>query len=105
LKYSEEKKLLSVVCGVYEPDKNIFDKCIKSIMNQTYKNLEIILIDDCSESGYIACEKYKNQDERIVVIHLDENVGRSSKFVVGYPAAKGDYVAYVDADDFLELDF
>ena len=94
------KKLLSVVVPVYNVEKYL-DRCIKSIINQTYKNLEIILVDDGSvdTSGKI-CDKYAFKDKRINVIHK-ENEGLSEARNTGVKLSKGNYITFVDSDDIL----
>ena len=95
------KKLLSVVVPVYNVGKYL-DRCIKSIINQTYKNLEIILVDDGSvdASGKI-CDKYAFKDKRINVIHK-ENEGLSEARNTGIKLSKGDYITFVDSDDYID---
>lgn len=79
-------------------------KCLDSIVNQTYQNLEIILIDDGSPDrcGEI-CDEYAKRDNRIVVIHK-ENGGVSSARNVGLKLASGEYIGWVDSDDWVEKD-
>lgn len=93
--------LVSVIVPVYNVEKYL-DRCVKSILGQTYKNIEIILIDDGSTdmSGEL-CEKYASEDKRIKVIHK-ENKGLVSARKTGVNAATGTYVAYVDSDDWID---
>lgn len=93
--------LISVIVPIYRVERYL-DKCIQSIMNQTYKNLEIILVDDGSDdnSGEI-CDKYVLLDERIKVIHK-KNGGQDSARKAGMRIAQGEYIGYVDGDDWLE---
>lgn len=95
--------LVSIIVPVYKVEKYI-ENCLLSIMNQTYKNLEIILVDDGSPdmSGKI-CDVFANRDNRLVVIHK-ENGGVSSARNAGLSICTGDYVMFVDSDDWLELD-
>ena len=95
--------LLSIIIPIYNVEKYL-EKCIKSIINQTYRNLEIILINDGSidESAKI-CGKYKEQDNRIIFINK-KNGGAASAKNEGLKVAKGDYIAFVDSDDFIEPD-
>lgn len=97
------RDLVSIIVPIYNVEKYL-EKCIKSIINQTYRNLEIILINDGSidESANI-CEKYKEQDNRIVFINK-KNGGAASAKNEGLKVAKGDYIAFVDSDDFIEPD-
>ncbi|WP_281526283.1 glycosyltransferase family 2 protein [Intestinibacter bartlettii] len=94
--------LVSIIIPIYNVEKYL-EKCIKSMINQTYRNLEIILINDGStdESANI-CEKYKEQDNRIVFINKN-NGGAASAKNEGLKIAKGDYITFVDSDDFVEL--
>lgn len=93
--------LVSVIVPVYNVEKYL-DRCVKSILDQTYENIEIILVDDGSTdtSGEI-CEKYALRDKRINVIHK-ENDGLVSARKTGIRAATGTYVAYVDSDDWID---
>ena len=90
--------LISVIVPVYNAEKYI-EKCVASIRAQTYRNLEIILVDDgsCDRSGEL-CEAFALEDSRIVVIRK-ENGGVASARNAGLDAMHGDYVGFVDADD------
>jgi glycosyltransferase involved in cell wall biosynthesis len=92
---------ISVIIPVYNVEKYI-KKAIESVINQTYKNLEIILVDDGStdNSGFI-CDEYANIDERITVIHK-ENGGIVSARKTGINLANGDYAVNLDPDDWIE---
>lgn len=95
--------LVSVIIPVYNTEEYI-DKCIHSIVCQTYVNLEIILIDDGStDSSGMLCDKWSNSDKRIVVIHKS-NGGLSDARNCGLDVARGTYYAFVDSDDYLSLD-
>lgn len=98
------KNLISVIVPVYNVSKYL-NQCIESIINQTYTNLEIILIDDGSndESEKI-CDEYKNKDDRIIVIH-QENGGLSAARNAGLDICKGKYISFVDSDDYPEPNF
>lgn len=95
--------LVSVVVPVYNVDAYL-KKCLNSIVNQTYKKLEIILVDDGSTdtSGKI-CDEYEKLDNRIRVIHK-KNGGLSSARNEGMKLVTGDYVLFVDSDDWIDLD-
>lgn len=96
--------LISVIVPVFNIDKYI-SKCIESIMEQTYKNLQIILVDDGSTdtSGEI-CDRYAEKDIRIQVIHK-KNGGLVSARNAGLEAAAGAYVGFVDGDDYIDTGF
>lgn len=95
------KNLISVIVPVYKVEKYI-NQCIESIVNQTYKNLEIILIDDGSpDSCPQICDEWKNKDIRIKVIHK-QNEGLSQARNSGLEICTGDFISFVDSDDFLE---
>ena len=92
--------VISVIVPVYKVEK-FLDRCINSIIQQTFTNLEIILVDDGSpdRSGEI-CDEWKMKDKRIRVIHK-ENGGLSDARNKGLDVATGDYVAFIDSDDFV----
>lgn len=96
--------LLSVIVPVYNVE-NFLPKCLNSLIDQTYKNLEIILIDDGStdNSGKI-CDEYAERDDRIKVIH-QKNQGVSVARNTGLNLAKGKYITFVDSDDWCEKDY
>lgn len=95
--------LISVIVPIYNVEKYL-NKCLESIINQTYNNLEIILIDDGStdSSGKI-CDEWAQNDKRIVVKHV-KNGGVSKARNIGLDFANGKYIGFVDPDDFLSLD-
>lgn len=97
-----KKSLISVIIPVYNVEKYLTE-CIDSVCRQTYENLEIILVDDGSEdeSGII-CDKYAEKDCRIQVIHR-ENGGLSAARNSGLLRATGDYIVFVDSDDFINI--
>ena len=92
--------LVSVIIPVYNVEKYL-EKCINSVVSQTYKNLEIILVDDGStdNSGQM-CDEFKKKDKRIKVIHK-ENGGLSDARNVALDVCKGDYITFVDSDDWI----
>ena len=93
-------KLLSVIVPVYNVEKYL-ERCLKSILNQTYENMEILLIDDGStDTSLKICNEYAKKDKRIRVIH-QENKGLSATRNVGLDNMKGDYVSFVDSDDWI----
>lgn len=96
--------LISIIVPIYNVEKYL-DKCIDSIVNQTYKNLEIILVDDGSndKSSYI-CDDWGKKDKRIIVIHK-LNGGLSDARNAGLDIAKGEYISFIDSDDFVSIKF
>ncbi|MEG1637879.1 MAG: glycosyltransferase, partial [Cellulosilyticaceae bacterium] len=94
---------ISIIVPVYKVEQYLH-KCIDSILAQTFTNFELILVDDGSpdQCGEI-CEEYARKDDRIVVIHK-ENGGLSSARNAGLDRAKGDYIGFVDSDDYIESD-
>lgn len=103
-KIEETKPLISVIVPIYMIDKYL-GICIESIMEQTYENLEIILVDDGSRDRCPElCDLYSRKDGRIKVIHK-ENGGLVSARKAGLRAASGRYVGYVDGDDWIEPGF
>lgn len=96
-----ESILFSIVVPIYNVEQ-FLDKCVRSILDQTYHNFELILVDDGStdNSGQM-CDKYEKEDYRITVIHK-KNGGLVSARKAGISVAKGDYAVCVDSDDWLE---
>ncbi len=98
-----KKPLISVIIAVYNPGKYL-RPCLDSIVGQTYKNLEIILVDDGSTDDSLAvCKEYAERDSRIIVYHK-ENSGVSATRNRGIRLAHGDYFSFIDSDDWLEKD-
>ena len=94
---------ISIIVPVYKVE-NELDRCVQSLMKQTYKNIEIILVDDGSpDQCPKLCEQYAKEDERIRVIHK-KNGGLSDARNAGLNLARGEYVLYVDSDDYIEVD-
>lgn len=97
-----ESVLISVIIPVYNVE-NYLDECLESVTRQTYKNLEIILIDDGStDRSARICNAWRNKDKRIKVIHK-ENEGLGIARNVGLEHATGKYIMFLDSDDFWEL--
>lgn len=96
----QNKPLISVIVPIYKVE-NYLNCCINSIINQTYKNLEIILIDDGSPDncGKI-CDAFKKEDIRIKVIH-EKNNGIGSARNKGLNICNGEYISFVDSDDYI----
>ena len=95
--------MISVIVPVYKTEQYL-ERCVDSILNQTYENIEVILVDDgspdkCSE----ICDRYANKDRRVKVIHK-KNGGVSTARNEGLDIVTGDYVTFVDSDDYIECD-
>lgn len=96
--------LISIIVPIYNQIKYL-DRCMKTILNQTYNNLEIILVDDGSTDGSSElCEEYYRKFDNVKVIHK-KNGGLSSARNAGIVEAKGEYIGFVDSDDWISYDF
>ncbi len=96
--------LISVIVPVYNIEKEYLERCIQSICDQTYQNLEILLVDDGATDGSGAvCDEFAKRDGRIRVFHK-ENGGSSSARNLGIQEAKGEYIGFIDSDDYIESD-
>jgi glycosyltransferase involved in cell wall biosynthesis len=92
--------LVSIIIPVYNAEKYL-NQCIESILNQTYKNIEVILVNDgSSDNSGIICDNYANTDNRIKVIH-QINQGVSSARNRGIENSKGEFLSFVDSDDWI----
>lgn len=94
---------ISVIVPVYKVEPYI-RKCVDSILGQTFSDIQVILVDDGSpdQCGKI-CDEYAKQDNRVEVIHK-ENGGLSDARNAGIPYAKGEYIIFLDSDDYIEND-
>lgn len=96
--------MISVIIPVYNTAKYL-TTCIKSIKNQTFQDLEIIIVNDASTDESInICNKLRNQDKRIIIIDKKHNEGVEKARYDGILISKGDYICFVDSDDWLEKD-
>lgn len=95
---------ISIIVPVYNVEKYL-NKCIDSLLEQEYQKFEVILVDDCSKdrSGII-CDKYAQQDERITVIHKEKNEGLGKARKTGVLNARGEWLCYIDSDDWIDKD-
>lgn len=99
--FMTDEKMVSIIVPVYNT-KNYITECLNSIINQDYTKLQIIIVDDGSTDGSgLLCDKYATKDNRIEVLHK-ENGGLVSARKQGLNKAIGDYVSFVDSDDFIE---
>lgn len=96
--------MISVIIPIYKVEKEL-NRCIDSIINQSYNDLEIILVNDGSPDNCpIICDNWAKKDQRIKVIHKD-NGGLSDARNAGYKIASGEYISFVDSDDWIHKDF
>ena len=96
---------VSVIIPVYNTE-NYLRKCLDSVCNQTLKDIEIICINDCSPDGCLdILREYASKDERIKIIDFKENKGAACARNAGIDTAQGEYLGFVDSDDFIDLDF
>lgn len=98
------ENMISVIIPVYNVEKYL-DECIESIVNQSYKNIEIILVDDGStDNSGLICDKYSQVDKRIKVIHQN-NAGAAIAKNTGINYAQGECICFVDSDDYISHNF
>ena len=96
--------MISIIVPIYNVE-NYLKQCINSILEQTYSDFEIILVDDGStDKSGLLCDEFSIKDDRIRVIHKT-NGGLSDARNVGTEAAKGSYITYIDSDDYVSLDY
>ncbi len=101
---AEEKKKLSIIVPVYNSEK-FLDKCIKSLLNQTMSDFELVLINDGSTDNSLEiCNKYKLLDTRIKVFN-QVNSGQSTARNVGIDNSTGEFIAFVDSDDWVDVNY
>lgn len=96
--------LVSVVIPIYNTEKYI-DRCLGTIVNQTYKNIEIILVNDGSNDGsYNKCFEWSMKDQRVIIVN-QSNKGLSEARNAGVGVSRGKYICFVDSDDWVDLDY
>lgn len=94
-------KKISIIVPIYNAENHL-EKCIKSILTQTVEDLELILVDDGSKDNSLSiCKAYANKDSRIKVIH-QKNAGVSAARNHGIEVAEGDFIGFVDSDDWID---
>lgn len=97
----ENFKKVSIIVPVYNAERYL-DKCINSILTQDYENIELILVNDGStDSSSKICHRYREKDNRVKVFHI-QNSGPSKARNIGLEAATGEYIQFVDSDDYIE---
>ncbi len=100
-----KKDLISVIIPSYNNEKYL-SKCLDSILNQTYSNLEIIIVDDCStDNSFSVLEKYSKKNKQIRVYKNNTNSGAGYCRNFGLRSAKGNYISFIDSDDYIEENF
>lgn len=101
-----DKPLVGIIVPVYRVEKDWVDKCVNSIINQSYKNLEIILVDDGNETEYVEFLKEQaNKDSRIKLVSHEKNSGLYQARITGVDNATANYITFVDADDYISVDW
>ena len=99
------EELITIIVPIYNVEQYL-PKCIDSIINQTYQNLEIILVDDCSTDGtYKILEDYAKKDNRIKLIRNEKNLQNAETRNVGIRVATGKYLYFIDSDDWIDSDY
>jgi len=97
--------LVSVCLPIYNTER-FLRKCLDSIINQSYRDMEIILAVECSSDGSaLIADEYAKKDSRIKIIHQKEHLGLSGARNIGIENATGEYITFVDSDDYVELDY
>ena len=95
-----EKPLISIIMSVFDTPDDWLVQSIESILQQTYENLEFIIIDDCcKKSNQDILEQFKRQDQRIILLKNDDNLGLTKSLNKGLKVARGSFIARIDADD------
>jgi glycosyltransferase involved in cell wall biosynthesis len=95
---------ISVIVPVYKAEQ-FLKECVDSILNQTFRDFELILVDDCSpDNSPQMCDDYAKQDSRIKVIHNNPNQGSVKSYKNVVDASRGDYLVFFDSDDWIEVD-
>lgn len=99
-----DSDIISVIVPVYN-GKEYLEECIESILNQIYKDIELLLIDDGSKDNSLEiCKAWADKDDRIRVIH-QENMGVSAARNRGLKEARGNYIAFIDSDDIIDRNY
>lgn len=96
--------MISVIVPIYNV-QNYIAECLESIISQTYRDLEIICVDDCGLDNSISIvKKYMKKDDRIKLVHHEENQGLGGARNTGISVANGEYIYFMDSDDKIERD-
>ena len=98
-------KKISIIIPVYNTEK-LLKRCLDSLIHQTYNNLEIICVNDCSvDDSPIIIKEYMEKDKRICLVNNKTNLGLFHARIEGIKVSKGDYIAFLDSDDYVSLDY
>ena len=98
-------KKISIVIPCYGTEKYV-GRCLDSLISQTYKNIQIVAVNDCSKGNmHEILEQYSKKDSRIIVVDNKENQGLYKTRIIGSKNCDGDYISFVDSDDFVEKDY
>lgn len=99
---TDSKPKINVIICTYNR-RGLLPRAVESVLNQSYKDFELIIINNGStDETQLLCEKYKKQDNRIKLVHIEKNIGASHGRNVGLEAASAQYIAFADDDDFCE---
>ena len=103
--YAKNIKIITVIIPVYNVEKYL-RRCIDSVLNQIYKHLEVILVDDGSPDGCpMICDEYAQRDSRVTVLHKKNGGLSSARNAALDSPLTGDYVTFVDSDDWIAPDY
>lgn len=92
---------ISIIIPIYNT-KNYLEKCLNSVINQKFQNIEIICVNDCStDDSLMLLEHYQKKDDRIIIINNKKNVGLSETRNKGLEIASGEYIMFIDSDDYI----
>ena len=98
------KSLISIIVPVYNTSKYL-ERCLNSLINQTYKNIEILIVNDGSTDNSLEiCKNYQKKDKRVIILDK-KNSGPSLTREYGFKHSKGEYLMFVDSDDWVDLDY
>ena len=96
---------LSVIIAVYNTEKYV-EKCLDSLLSQTYSNIELVVVNDCSTDGSLKIlKKYAKKYDNIILIDNKQNKGLSYSRNVGLENASGEYTGYIDSDDYIDPNY
>lgn len=100
----ENEPMVSIVVPIYNVEKYV-ERCLESILNQTYKNIEVILVNDgTTDSSRVIAKSFEDRDKRFVLLDK-QNGGLSSARNYGFVNCNGEYIAFIDSDDFISKDY